>query len=158
MDDERRLYVEEFGILFERLGGARMLGRVLGMLFVSDPPEVTAEQLATELHASRGSISQATRLLIQIGMIQRINKPGVRADFYKVRREAWVESSRQRQGDIVALLEISRRGAALMEGRSEESQASLRHSIEFLTFWLDEFQSILDRWLDRVKERTERSS
>lgn len=153
MDDARRGFAEDFGILFERLGGARMLGRVLGMLFVADPPEMTAEQLAAELQASRGSISQATRLLIQIGMIQRINKPGVRADFYRVRRDAWVESSRQRQGEIIAMLEMFQRGAALMEGRSEESQAALRHSVEFLTFWLEEFQSIFDRW----NERTERT-
>lgn len=153
MDDARRGFAEDFGILFERLGGARMLGRVLGMLFVADPPDMTAEQLATELQASRGSISQATRLLIQIGLIQRINKPGVRADFYRVRRDAWVESSRQRQGEIIAMLEMFERGAALMEGRSQESQAALRHSVEFLAFWLEEFQSIFDRW----NERTERT-
>lgn len=155
MDDLQRAYAEDFGILFERLGGARMLGRVLGLLFVADPPEMTAEQLAAELRASRGSISQATRLLIQIGLIQRVSKPGVRVDFYRARRDAWVEASRHRQADLLELLRMFQRGLALMDGRSQESRAALEHSVEFLRFWNKAFEAMFDTWLEQ-SERSER--
>ena len=69
LDEERRSYVEEFGLLFGQFGLSRMLGRVLGELMISDPPERSAGELAEALGASRGSISQTTRSLIQMGLV-----------------------------------------------------------------------------------------
>ena len=62
MDDERASYVEDFGLMFEGFGLPRMVGRALGALLISDPPELSAEELAEALRASRGSISSATRI------------------------------------------------------------------------------------------------
>lgn len=74
-------YIEEMGLLMERFGVSRMTGRVLGALLMADPPEQTAEALATTLRASRGSISGATRTLEQMGFIDRVSKPGERRDY-----------------------------------------------------------------------------
>ncbi len=46
LDEERGRYIEEFGLLFGQFGLSRMLGRVLGVLMISDPPERSAEELA----------------------------------------------------------------------------------------------------------------
>ena len=78
LDEERSRYVEEFGLLFGQFGLSRMFGRVLGVLMISDPPERSAEELAEELGASRGSISQTTRSLIQMSLVQRWSRPGER--------------------------------------------------------------------------------
>ena len=80
MDEERASYAEDFGLLFEGFGLPRMVGRVLGVLLISDPPELSAEELAEALQASRGSISSATRSLIGMGLVQRRTKRGERRD------------------------------------------------------------------------------
>src|SRR5215217_2912648 len=85
LDEERRRYVEEFGLLFGQFGLSRMLGRVLGVLMISDPPERSAEELAEALGASRGSISQTTRSLIQMGLVQRWSRPGERKHYFRVK-------------------------------------------------------------------------
>ena len=67
-EDQLR-YVEDFGLLFEQFGKPRMVGRVLGVLLVSGWEEHSAEELADILRASRGSISSATRTLVQSGLV-----------------------------------------------------------------------------------------
>ncbi len=95
MDEERREYIEEFGLLFGQFGLSRMLGRVLGVLMISDPPERSAEELAEALGASRGSISQTTRSLIQMGLVQRWSRPGERRDYFRIKPGAWHEIMRR---------------------------------------------------------------
>ena len=46
-DEARQWYVEEIGLIFER-GVPRIVGRVLGVLVISEVPELSAEELAGE--------------------------------------------------------------------------------------------------------------
>jgi DNA-binding transcriptional regulator GbsR (MarR family) len=146
MENDRLAFVEDFGIMFERLGSTRMLGRVWGALMVADPPEMTADELAEVLKASRGSISQATRQLIELGVVQRINKAGIRRDFYKIRPNAWQEAMRREEHSIVAMQQLFKRGLAAMEGTSCEARRPLEESIAFTEFWLTELGAIFERW------------
>lgn len=146
MDQKRRAFVEEFGVMFERMGSTRMLGRVWGALMVADPPEMTAEELADYLKASRGSISHATRQLIDIGVVQRVNRPGERRDYYRVPKDAWPRAYFTKMRafeDIVALFE---RGLDAMGDASPEAQAPLRETLVFYTFWQREVETLLERW------------
>lgn len=143
---DRLGFAEEMGVQFERLGTTRMLGRVLGALMVADPPEITAEDLAVFLQASRGSISQATRQLIQLGLIERINRTGVRRDYYRVRPNAWVEASRHRTDEIHAMQALFKRGLRTMHDASDEARLALEHSLRFMEFWERESQAVFARW------------
>ncbi|HTA14949.1 MAG TPA: transcriptional regulator [Solirubrobacteraceae bacterium] len=85
-------FVEELGILLElEAGTPRMVGRSLGWLLVCDPPEQSAAELAEMLQASKGSISTATRVLVRMGLIERIRFRGERFDRFRVQPEAWDE-------------------------------------------------------------------
>jgi len=65
-------YAESWGLLFARWGLPRTAGRIWGWLFVCDPPEQTAMQLAEALHVSKASVSTNTRLLESLGLIERV--------------------------------------------------------------------------------------
>jgi DNA-binding MarR family transcriptional regulator len=85
-------FVEELGVLLElEAGTPRMVGRALGWLLVCDPPEQSASELAEMLQASRGSISTATRVLLRMGLIERVRFRGERVDRFRVQPEAWDE-------------------------------------------------------------------
>lgn len=148
MNEERRAFVEEFGVMFERMGSTRMLGRVWGALMVADPPEMTAEELADYLKASRGSISHATRQLIEIGVVQRVNRPGERRDYYRVPKDAWPRAyfTKMRAfGEIVAIFE---RGLAAMADASPEAQVPIQETLDFYAFWQREVEQLLERWIE----------
>lgn len=146
MSDERRAFVEDYGVMFEQMGSTRMLGRVWGALMVADPPEMTAEELADFLKASRGSISQATRQLIEIGVVRRINKPGIRRDYYRVTNDSWGQAFSVEVRSVGRMREVFRQGLAAMEDASPEAQASLRDAIAFCDFWQTEITGVLERW------------
>jgi hypothetical protein len=85
-------FVEEVGVMFELEAGApRMVGRVLGWLLVCDPPEQSAAELAEFLQASRGSISTATRVLLRMGLVERVRLRGERFDRFHAHPAAWDE-------------------------------------------------------------------
>lgn len=146
MEDERRAFVEEYGVTFEQMGSTRMLGRVWAALMVADPPEMTAEELAGYLKASRGSISHATRQLIELGVVQRVNKPGIRKDYYRVPRDAWGLAFMMKMQSFDHLLALFRRGLEAMDGTSEEAQLPLRDAIDFYEFWQQEMSLLPEKW------------
>jgi len=85
-------FVEELGMQFELEAGApRMVGRVLGWLLVCDPPEQSAAEVAQRLQASKGSISTATRVLLRMGLIERVRMRGERFDRFSAVPQAWDE-------------------------------------------------------------------
>ncbi len=153
MDERREHYVEDFGLLFERVGGSRMLGRVLGVLLISDPPERSAEELANLLHASRGSISQATRTLEGMGMVRRLTRRGERRDYFRVKPDAWYETSLRRMSEIDVFQEMAVQGLELLDSENPEARHGLEEMRDFYGFWKTELPTVLERWNEEKKRR-----
>lgn len=153
MNQEKLEYVEEFGVFFEGFGGSRMLGRVLGALLVSEPPELSAEELARELKASRGSISHATRTLVQMGMVRRMSKPGERRDYFQVKENAWEETTRQAVSGISAAHKMAERGLSLLDPETPDARASLEQMRDFYDYWGSVIPEFLDRWEQEKRKR-----
>ena len=145
--DERREFVEEFGVMMDHMGSTRMLGRVWGALMVADPPEMSAEELAEFLQASRGSISHATRQLIELGIIQRVSRPGVRRDYFRIRENAWNATYLSQMRSIDHLVELFYRGLASLDEASPEAQVAIRDAIDFYEFMKQEYSTLMERWI-----------
>ena len=80
-EDQR--FAEEMGQTFDRWSLPRMAGRVWGILLVSDEPALSSQDLADRLHASAGSISTATRYLLDHRLVERIRLPGERREYFR---------------------------------------------------------------------------
>ena len=153
MDEERANYVEDFGLMFEGYGLPRMVGRVLGALLISDPPELSAEELAEALQASRGSISSATRSLIQLGLVGRRTKPGERRDYFRMKPGAWDELMRRELESLTRFRQMAERGLDIANSDSPEAQRNLEEMRDFYAHWEKELPTVLERWeKDKEKE------
>lgn len=73
----------------EAMNWPPMAGRAAGVLMLSDSPLSTA-QLQDALDASKGSVSETTRLLIDNGVIERFKELGQRQFVYRWRSDAWI--------------------------------------------------------------------
>lgn len=146
VDGERERYVEEFGVLFGQFGLPRMVGRVLGALLVSDPPELTAEGLAGVLRASRGSISSATRSLVQMGLVERRARPGERRDYFRVKPGAWRELMHRELEALSTFRRMAERGLGLMDSNDPEARRGLEEMRDLYAYWEREFPAVLERW------------
>jgi DNA-binding transcriptional regulator GbsR (MarR family) len=142
VDDERRHFIEDFGTFFEELGGGRMVGRVLGLLTVAEPPAQSAEEIAAALGASRGAISQATRILVQLGMVRRFNRPGERRDFFELRADAFTAATRRRVHEIVHFITMFERARRI----TGDVRPPLDESLAFMRFWQTRIDAIFHDW------------
>ena len=88
MDDRERtraerLLVEEYGLLFEEMGGTRMEGRVMAWLLLAEPPAQSLTEIAQGLGVSKAAVSTSARGLLQSRAVERVSEPGQRGDYYR---------------------------------------------------------------------------
>ena len=146
-------FIEDVGILYGEMGFPRMAGRIFGWLLVCEPPHQSAEQLATIVEASKGSISSMTRLLIQMGMVEKIGIPGRRDTCYRVRSGSWTELMKNHLENLTAMRKLAEQGLDLIVDRAQESQRRLRELRDFHAFLEREIPVLLDRYEQERKER-----
>jgi DNA-binding transcriptional regulator GbsR (MarR family) len=139
-------FIEDVGILYGDMGFPRMSGRIFGWLLLCEPPHQSAEQLATIVGASKGSISSMTRLLIQMGMVEKIGIPGRRDTYYRIRSGSWSEFMRNSLANMAAMRKLAERGLELIANRAPESRRRLQELRDFHAFLEREIPSLLDRY------------
>ena len=153
MDEAKERYIEDFGLFFERFGTSRTMGRVLGALFISEPPERTADELAGLLRVSQSSISQATRSLVALGWVQRLSKPGERRDYFRVQPDVWQQTARQQAAGLTAFREMAERGLGLLDAGDPDTQRTLEKMRDIYSNWEKEMNALLERWQQETEEK-----
>ncbi len=140
-------YVESFGLYWEEAGLPRMAGRILSWLLICDPPHQTMHELTEALQASKSSISTGTRMLIQMGIIERLSIPGQRRDHYRVVPDSWSHMMEEKaKKQFTVLRQLSERGLALLDGASPARRQRLEEMRDYYVFMEREFPLILDHW------------
>lgn len=76
-------FIERMGLSAEADGLPRIAGRMWGFFIIYGGPCSFAE-LAERLQVSRGSISTNARILRDLGIIERVARPGDRQDYYRL--------------------------------------------------------------------------
>lgn len=105
-----RQLVEQLGLSLEAFGMPRMAGLVLGWLLLAGDEAVSLEELAQQLGVSKASVSHATRLLVQLGVLRRTAKPGTRKAYFRISDDPWG-----------AMLEMEKRAALEFAGFAREA-------------------------------------
>ncbi|MDF1587038.1 GbsR/MarR family transcriptional regulator [Marinimicrococcus flavescens] len=82
-------FIEQLGMVFQAEGLPRIAGRVMGLLVIEGGPMAFAA-IAERLRISRGSVSTNTRLLEQMGVLERVAVPGERQDFFRLAAAPYV--------------------------------------------------------------------
>lgn len=147
--DELVRFAEVIGLFYEDLGLPRTWGRVLGWLLVCEPEEQSAEDLSSILHASRGSISMATRSLIRMGSVERQTKPGDRRTYYRIRPGAWTAVFDHQVQTVSKLRRLAGQGLDLLDAEPDDRRGRLQELHDLTTFYERESLSLLTQWNHR---------
>jgi DNA-binding transcriptional regulator GbsR (MarR family) len=126
-------FAEDMGRFFETGGLARMAGRVWAMLLVMDEQHVSAADLQEALGASAGSISGATRSLLQLGLIERVNVRGERRDYFAPRHGAIANILRLRLERLVVVEDLL--SEALEAFRDRENAVPYLQEVHDVYHW-----------------------
>jgi DNA-binding transcriptional ArsR family regulator len=152
-------FIEELGMQFELEGGTpRMVGRVLGWLLVCEPPEQSAAELAERLRASKGSISTATRLLLRMGLIERVRLRGERFDRFVALPQAWDEYL-WREDQFSAPRRVLRLGLEALEDEPTARRARLEELDSIYAWWQERIPNLREEYLaDRRRSAPPKSA
>ena len=153
-DEQLLHYIEEFGLFFEQFGLARTAGRMLGWLLVCKPPHQTMDELAEILQVSKSSISTASRLLIQTGLVSKVSFPGERKDFYRISENAWIQAWSSKNNQTTAMRKLAVRGLELLPNDDLERQARLLEMHDLYKFLEEELPKLAQRWLEERSQPT----
>lgn len=147
--DAHEALVEEFGMHVGRaMGWPPMAGRAAGLLMLSENPMTLAE-LQDTLDASKGSVSEMTRLLVTNGTVERYKEAGQRHFVYRWRDDAWVGCLQHIVASTAQLRELAEqaqvRGArmtAVQQHRFGEMQEYYRFMVSRLESLLSEYTAV----------------
>ena len=153
---EMKHFAEEVGLVFETFGVPRMAGRVLGWLLIANPPHQSMHQLVEALQASKASISNSTRLLIQVGFIERVSLPGQRRDHFRIKSQAWYEMMKKEMFQMATLRQLAERGLTLLDGPEVHLKHRLEEMYDLSAFLEREMPALLERWEQEREQKNER--
>jgi DNA-binding transcriptional regulator GbsR (MarR family) len=142
---EQKHFIEDISLYFEQMGMPRMAGRVLGVLLISSPPEQSIDDLSEVLQSSKSSISTTTRLLTEMGLIERVPSPVPRRMYFRFTPGGWVTFMRMRLRLMASLHQIAERGLDLLQGEEPELRERLQEAHDMFSLIEDELPALLER-------------
>jgi predicted XRE-type DNA-binding protein len=148
-------FIDDFASLWERFGANASQGRVLALLYIADQSELTAGAIAELLGISRGSVSQITRQLIQLHMVQRVARPGDRRDWFRVAANPFGVAARNERAQIGTFTALFRQGLAIHDTSPPERRRALANSIAFLEDYDAALGDFLSAWTPPGENDTE---
>lgn len=155
MTDKEKLkqeQVEKFGVLLEKFGFQRMVGRTVGFLILAEPPHKTFDEIREYLQASKSSVSAALQVLIMKNLVTYSTLPGDRKRYFKFVAESWTDMLRNDVGRSAALKDILMESVALREKDHPAFNEGLRKIAEFHEFMSKEVPLLINKWIDQNKE------
>ena len=138
-------FIEEFGMFLERVGFARIAGRILGLLLLSGEA-MHLEQLARQLQVSKASISTNTRILVSVSIIQEYTRPGDRRSWFRVAPDAFIKRLDFVIAQFQALHIMLKQGLELVPPERTVAHTRLTEAVDFHAFMLVELEQVLARW------------
>lgn len=148
---EEKHFIEDISLYFEQMGMPRMAGRVLGVLLISNPPEQSINDLCEVLQASKSSISTTTRLLSEMGLIERVAPPLPRRVYFQFKGGGWVTFMRMRLRLMASLHQIAEWGLELLGDKEPNLRGRLQEAHDMFSLIEDALPSLLQRIEDEYR-------
>jgi DNA-binding transcriptional regulator GbsR (MarR family) len=142
---EQKHFIEDISLYFEQMGFPRMAGRVLGVLLIAEPPEQSLNDLAEVLQASKSSMSTTTRLLSEMGLIERVPSAKPREVAFRFKAGGWVVFMRMRLRLMASLHQIAEQGLELLKDEPPALRARLQEAHDMFSQIEQELPALLRR-------------
>ncbi len=149
---EEKHFVEDISLYFEQMGLPRTAGRVLGVLLICDPPAQSLTDLCELLRSSKSSVSTTTRLLTEMGLIERVPSPVPRQVYFQFKPGGWMVFIRQRLRLWASLHQIAEQGLELLRARHPALRERLQEAHDMFSIIEDELPVLLERVEEKHKE------
>lgn len=134
-------FVEQLGLIAQADGLPRIAGRILGFMVVHGGP-FSFSELSVELKISRGSVSTNTRLLENLGVIERTTRPGERQDYFRLRDDPYTELMRGLQARMKKASDTVAETKKKLPAGNKAMQKRLSDLADFYLRFIDSTESM----------------
>ncbi len=139
--------VEELGIFFESTGLTPMEARVFALLLLSDPPEKDFFAIQDFLQASKSTISNALKRLMNEGRVNYTTKPGDRKRYFRVSPNDWLNQIQEQFSSVAPFVKTMARVVDIRKDMdSPEFNKQLNNIQNFFEFLGEELPRMMTRW------------
>jgi len=154
LEKVRERVIESIAQNMNLYGIAPSIGRLYGMMFFHHEP-LTLDEMKDELGMSKTSMSTSVRTLLELKMVDKVWKKGVRKDLYAVEGD-WYQnfidlfSVKWRSAISMNTNTISKSIKELQEELDMETKGTIKSDIEKLEYTLEYYE-----WLNRLVDTFE---
>ncbi len=138
--------VEKIGVIIEKAGFQPAVGRVLGCLMVSDPPQKTFDEIQEYLGISKSAVSNALGILMAREIVDYLTIPGDRRRYFRLSLPGWLGQVKKQMNFHSATPQLLREVLAARSNRFPEFNKGLKEAIEFFDFMEKERNAALEKW------------
>jgi predicted transcriptional regulator len=140
-------FIEGMGMYFENQGIPRIGGRILGLLMVAHWP-LSAEDIASILHISRGSVSTNFRLLLPSGMVEKVAMRGDRTTYFVFSDSAMEQRIVTGMQSVGAFKKLVAQGLGALPPK-DPARHHLDTSMEWSDLIVESFEKAMVQWRTR---------
>jgi DNA-binding transcriptional regulator GbsR (MarR family) len=152
LSDKQRELIEEIGIYHENNGFQPAVARVVGLLLVSDKPELTFDEISESLNISKSATSNALNMLLNTGHIEYTTFSGDRKRYFKIKSSNWRDLFNKKMDDLSGLNDLLKRVLEVRKRESPEYDVKLKSFISFLDYLKQQLPSLIEQWENKIKK------
>ncbi|MEV0198879.1 MarR family transcriptional regulator [Nonomuraea sp. NPDC050691] len=147
MDPREGEFVDRMGLVMERFGGTRTMGRMYAWLMICDPAHQSLTELAARLGVSKTAVSTVARQLETSGMVERVPTAS-REHRYQIATGGWEHVLKVQLAGVRLAVEALDLGLAAVGGDRPGQRARLEETREFFAWTERDAEDMLRRWRD----------
>lgn len=138
-------FVEQMGLILQAEGLPRIAGRIMGLMIMHGGP-FSLTELAEGLTVSRASISTNTRLLEELGVIERTAMPGDRQDYFRLSRQPYARMLRGVVRRMRRAREVVESTQGALPQAMNGAQERLNELDSFYEALIESFVNVIEAW------------
>ncbi|UCE19230.1 MAG: MarR family transcriptional regulator [Gemmatimonadota bacterium] len=156
LKEMRDVAVEDFGKAYNNWGLSKLKGRIVGLLLFNQMP-LSLDDIANELHVTKGSVSTVARQLEEGGLIRKVWVKGDRKDYYEIVSDVFSTTSEHNLKLLKDNLLIAQKYknflSRILDSASPEDKLELEVYLdrmtemqEFYAMLVDTFERFITEW------------
>jgi DNA-binding transcriptional regulator GbsR (MarR family) len=138
--------VETAGRFYEKKGMQPIAGRILGLLTVMDKEQFTFDEIVEELVISKGSASNALRMLEVANTIEYITIPGIRKRFFQLKKLDKFTLIDEHRANLISTRDYLQMVLDLKANRNSGNAVLIANLIDMLNFFMDKFEELKNEY------------
>ena len=151
LSDQQKLLVEKIGLVYEAEGLSPAVSRVLGLLFVSDKPELTFDEVRETLQLSKSATSNALNIAIKLNRVEYITKPGDRKRYFKSNLALWRDNFMEHYKKKQCWASLMREVMEQRPKDTKEFNMAMKEFVNFIEYMGEEVPKLYKNWENKTK-------